>query len=155
MAAIKKGDTVPTFILPDQDNKLVNMNDFIGSKSVVLFFYPKDETRGCTAQACSFRDSYETFKQKGAEVIGISKDLPASHKNFASHHLLPFKLLSDTGNKVRKMFGVPKTMGVLPGRVTYIIDKKGIVQHVFNSQMQFGKHADEALRIIEQINHEQ
>ena len=117
----------------------------------MIYFYPKDETKGCTAEACTFRDSYEQFKEHNAEVIGISSDSQESHRNFAANHKLPFTLLSDPGGKIRKLFGVPANMmGVIPGRVTYVVDKKGIIQLVFNSQTEFDKHAEKALTIIKE-----
>jgi thioredoxin-dependent peroxiredoxin len=110
----------------------------------VLFFYPKDDTPGCTKQACAFRDEYEAFGQLDAEVIGISSDSVESHKNFAEKHSLPFLLLSDEGGKVRKLYGVPTTFGLFPGRVTYVIDAEGVVGHIFASQLGVEKHVEEA-----------
>ena len=120
---VKIGSKAPLFILPDQNGKLINLNDFIGKTNLVVYFYPKDESYGCTKEACSFRDSYEDFKEAGAEVIGISADSEASHKGFAANHKLPFILLSDKDKKIANLYGVGKTMGILPGRVTFIIDK--------------------------------
>lgn len=114
----------------------------------MLYFYPKDDTYGCIAESCAFRDQYEVFKDAGAEVVGISSDSPASHKAFAAKYRLPFILLSDTGNKVRELYGVPTTMGMIPGRVTYIIDKTGVVRDVFNSQFHPTSHVEQALKII-------
>ncbi|MBN1330629.1 MAG: peroxiredoxin [Candidatus Heimdallarchaeota archaeon] len=151
---IEIGDKAPIFSLPDENGKMVNIKDFIGKKVLVLYFYPKDETAGCTAEACTFRDRYELFLKSGAEVIGISGDSLESHSNFSSKYNLPFTLLSDRDNLIRKEFGIKSTFGLIPGRVTYVIDKKGIVQHIFVSQFNPKKHVDEALRIIEQINNE-
>jgi thioredoxin-dependent peroxiredoxin len=152
-AQVKIGDKLPVFSLPDLNGKMVNINDYLGKKNLVIYFYPKDETKGCTAEACSFRDSYEVFTQKNAEVIGISADSPASHKKFAENHHLPFKLLSDEKNVVRKQFGVPSNMlGIIPGRVTYVIDKSGIVRLVFNSQTEFSQHITEALKVLSENN---
>lgn len=145
---MKTGDPAPDFELPDSAGKLVRLSDFAGKKPVVLYFYPKDETPGCTAEACAFRDSYEAFREAGAEVIGVSSDSEESHKRFAEHHRLPFTLLCDHGAKVRKLYDVPPTMGLLPGRVTYVVDKKGVVRHVFDSQFNPKKHVVEALRIL-------
>jgi len=133
----------------------VTLSDYLGKKNVVLYFYPKDETTGCTKEACAFRDSYQVFADLGAEVLGVSGQSIESHKSFASHHGLPFLLLSDEGNKVRELYGVPSTLGFIPGRVTYIIDKKGIVRHVFNSQYQPGKHIEEAKRVLAMLNEEE
>ncbi|MFK7935539.1 MAG: peroxiredoxin [Saprospiraceae bacterium] len=148
MAKIQKGSQLPTFQLKNQNDELVDSQSFNG-KPVVIYFYPKDDTPGCTAEACSFRDSYEDFTDAGAEVVGISADSPKSHAAFAKKHRLPFVLLSDKGNKVRKLFGVPGSLfGLLPGRVTYIFDKNGVCQHVFDSQMNATKHVKEAMEAI-------
>ncbi|MFM7792943.1 MAG: peroxiredoxin [Microcystis panniformis] len=148
MAAIKVGDRVPNFSLPSQTGTTVNIGDLIGKKSLVIYFYPKDDTPGCTAESCAFRDSYEVFTDAGAEVIGISADSPQSHQQFAQKYNLPFTLLSDSDNRVRKLFGVPSTLFVLPGRVTYIIDKEGIVRHIFDSMLDFKAHVTESLNTI-------
>ena len=148
MAAIKVGDRVPNFSLPSQTGTTFNIGDLIGKKSLVIYFYPKDDTPGCTAESCAFRDSYEVFTDAGAEVIGISADSPQSHQQFAQKYNLPFTLLSDSDNRVRKLFGVPSTLFVLPGRVTYIIDKQGIVRHIFDSMLDFKAHVTESLNTI-------
>lgn len=145
------GDRAPDFTLPDQTGKFVRLSDLLREHAVVLYFYPKDETAGCTAEACSFRDSYEVFKDAGAEVVGISSDTVESHQSFAQHHRLPFVLLSDSDGGLRKLYGVPMTMGMWPGRVTYIIDRDGIVQHIFSSQLQFERHVTEALKTIQAL----
>lgn len=126
----------------------------MGKEELVLYFYPKDNTPGCTAQACASRDDFEVFKRNGAEVIGISSDSIDSHRGFASKHSLPFILLSDGEGKVRKTYGVPSTLGMLPGRVTYIIDRKGIVRHIFSSQFNPRKHVDEALKALRSLREE-
>ena len=141
---VSVGSKAPDFILPSQSGEMVNLKDFLGKKPVVLFFYPKDDTPGCTKQACAFRDEYEAFGQLDAEVIGISSDSVESHKNFAEKHSLPFLLLSDEGGKVRKLYGVPTTFGLFPGRVTYVIDAEGVVGHIFASQLGVEKHVEEA-----------
>jgi peroxiredoxin Q/BCP len=146
--AIKTGDRAPDFTLADKDGLAVGLSDLLRKGPVVLYFYPKDETSGCTAEACSFRDSYEDFKRAGAEVVGISSDSAGSHKGFADHHRLPFILLSDGGGTVRKLYGVPKTLGLIDGRVSYVIDREGIVRHVFNSQLNATKHVKEALAAL-------
>jgi len=148
---IKVGDTAPDFSLPSQSGETVSLQDFVGKKAIVLYFYPKDDTPGCTAESCAFRDSYQVFQDAGAEVIGISSDSTDSHSKFAAKHQLPFTLLSDTGNRVRRLFGVPSTLGLLPGRVTYVIDKQGVVRNVFNSQFNFKGHIDEALKTLKEI----
>lgn len=146
--AIKVGDSAPDFTLPDQTGQSVTLSGFRGQKAVVLYFYPKDDTPGCTTESCSFRDSYQDFQAAGAEVIGISSDSPESHQKFAGKYNLPFTLVSDQGAQVRKAYGVPATLGLLPGRVTYVIDKAGIVRHVFNSQFKPTQHIAEALGVL-------
>ena len=131
-------------------NGPVKLRDHIG-KPLVVYFYPADDTYGCTIEACSFRDSYEDFVKAGAEVIGVSGDSVAKHQAFAQHHRLPFTLLADDGNQLRKAYGVPSTLWILPGRVTYVIDKGGVVRHVFDSQMQETKHISEALAVINSL----
>jgi peroxiredoxin Q/BCP len=151
---IEIGAKAPLFALPDKDGKKVNLKDYIGKKAIVLYFYPKDYTQGCTTQACSFRDRYELFKKADAEVIGVSSDSEESHQEFSTSYQLPFVLLSDVKGEVRKLFDVSKTMGLIPGRVTYIIDKKGIIRHIFSSQFNPKKHIDEALTILAKLNEE-
>ena len=146
--AVKIGDIAPDFSLESASGQRVSLSDFRGMKSVVLYFYPKDETTGCTREACGFRDSYEAFKRLGAEVLGVSSDSPESHRKFAEHHTLPFTLLSDPKKVVRKLYGVRSSIGIIPGRVTYIIDREGRVIHIFNSQTRPEEHVREALRIL-------
>jgi len=149
MKKIETGDRIPNFKLKNQKGNLVDINDLLGNKVLVIYFYPKNETSGCTKEACAFRDSYEDFKDAGAEVIGISGDNTASHESFAQNHKLPFILLSDENNEVRKLFGVPTNLfGLLPGRVTYVVDKEGIVKHIFSSQLNINKHISEALTAL-------
>ncbi len=149
---INTGDTLPSFTLRDQHDNPFSITEHIGKNILVIYFYPKDETAGCTAEACAFRDQYEDFATLGAEVIGISADTPGSHQKFAARHRLPFTLLSDPDNKVRKLFGVPSTfLGLIPGRVTYIVDRGGVVRHVFNSQFQARKHVQEAMKVIRDL----
>ncbi|KAK7291779.1 hypothetical protein RIF29_07193 [Crotalaria pallida] len=150
-AKVSKGSKPPPFTLKDQDGKTVSLTKFKG-KPVVVYFYPADETPGCTKQACAFRDSYEKFKKAGAEVVGISGDDSSSHKAFAKKYRLPFTLLSDEGNKVRKEWGVPSDLfGTLPGRETYVLDKNGVVQLVYNNQFQPEKHIGETLKLLQSL----
>lgn len=151
---INVGDKAPDFTLPSQMGDNVTLSEYFGKKNIVLYFYPKDESPGCTREACKFRDRYEVFTSLGAEVLGISSDSLESHKSFATHHGLPFILLSDEDNKVRELYGVSSTMGIIPGRVTYIIDKKGVVRHIFSSQFQPEKHIEEALKILKELEKE-
>src|SRR5215475_10156909 len=122
---IEVGDKAPDFSLPSQSGEPVRLHDRIGQRVVDLYFYPKDETRGCTAEACAFRDSHEVFAEAGAQVIGVSSDSVDKHAGFAGNHQLPFTLLSDSGGEVRKRYAVPAALGVIPGRVTYVIDRTG------------------------------
>lgn len=145
------GDRAPDFTLPSQKGETVSLHDFAG-KIVVLYFYPKDMSYGCTKEACAFRDSYEQFKDAGADVIGVSSQSVESHTIFSTTFALPFTLLSDEGGKVRSLYGVPATFGLIPGRVTFIIGKDGIVRHVFNSQFNPEMHVEEALKIIKTIS---
>ena len=146
------GDVAPDFTLPSQSGEEVSLRDFIGRKrAIVLFFYPKDDTPGCTKEACSFRDGYEKFEELEAEVIGISSDSVRSHERFVEKHGLPFVLLSDERGEVRKLYGVPNTLGLFPGRVTYVIDEEGVVRHVFSSQLQAARHVEQALEALEAI----
>ncbi len=145
------GDQAPDFTLPSQKGENAALSQFRGKKHVVLYFYPKDETRGCTREACTFRDSYELFTDLGAEVIGVSADTVESHKAFAEHYNLPFTLLSDLDNRVRKLYGAESKIGFIPGRVTFVIDKKGVVRHVFSSQLQPEKHIEEARQVLKKL----
>jgi len=147
MKTLRMGDTAPDFTLPDQNGKEVSLKDLLGRGTVVLYFYPKDETSVCTRQACAFRDSYEVFLEAGAQVVGISSDSVTSHGKFASGHHLPFPLLSDEGGKVRKRYGAVSLLG-LPGRVTYIIDRQGKVRLAFSSMLNAEKHIEEALEWV-------
>jgi peroxiredoxin Q/BCP len=149
---VKVGDSAPDFALPNQSGEMVSLKDFIGKKIIVLYFYPRDFSLGCTAEACAFRDSYEVFKEAGAEVVGVSSQSVDSHKRFASSNALQFILLSDEDGRVRKLYGASSAFGLIAGRVTYVIDKKGIVRHVFSSQLNPTKHIEEALRIIKEIS---
>lgn len=149
--AIKVGDKAPDFTLNSATGEKVSLKDFYGKKSVVLYFYPKDDTPGCTAESCAFRDSYEVFKEAGAEVIGVSGDSEQSHQQFARKYNLPFILLSDRDNKLRQSYGVPATLFILPGRVTYVIDKQGVVRHIFDSMMNFTGHVEESLKTLKEI----
>ena len=149
--AIKVGDTAPDFNLPDQNGSAISLQDFRGKKAVVLYFYPKDDTPGCTAESCAFRDQYQVFQDAGAEVIGVSGDSSQSHKQFATKHNLPFTLLSDQGDKVRKSYGATTAFGFIPGRVTYVIDQNGVVQYVFDSMLNFKGHVEETLKQLQQL----
>ena len=145
---LKVGDPMPDVTLVGESGP-VRLRDRIG-KALVIYFYPKDETFGCTKEACSFRDQYEDFVAVGADVIGVSRDDATSHASFKQHHRLPFTLLSDPGGLVAKAWGIKTTLGV-PGRVTFVFDKGGVVRHRFESAIRFGKHVDEALDVVKRL----
>ena len=150
---IKVGDTIPVIALKDQNGEIFDLQVKTAGKNVVLFFYPKDDSPGCTAQACSFRDQFEDFADANAVVIGISGQSVESHKKFAEKHRLTYTLLSDEGNKIRKQFGVPTNFfGLLPGRVTYVIDKTRKVVYIFNSQTKTSEHVEKTLAILKDLN---
>lgn len=147
--SLKIGDKVPAFELSDQHGKLFKSETVIGKKPAVVYFYPKDETPGCTAEACSFRDSYEEFQALGAEVIGISSDSIASHKRFAQRHRLPFILLADSKRKVQRLFKLPKLLfGLYTTRITFVINAQGIVSYVHDSLLATS-HIRKALKAIQ------
>lgn len=150
--AIKIGDKCPDFVLENQDGKKVNIQDLIGDKIIVLYFYPKDNTWGCTKQACSFRDNYDEFLALDCLVLGISSDSVLSHKTFSEQFHLNFPILSDIDDSVRKKFGVPTSFfGMIKGRVTYIIDKNGIVKGIYNSQLNSTSHISKAIGMINNL----
>jgi len=146
MKKIEVGDKIPSFTLKDENNIDFDITKI--KSPLIIYFYPKDETPGCIKEACKFRDEFESFVDLGIRVIGISADNSESHKKFKEKYKLPFTLLADTNNSVRKMFGVPKSMLFLPGRVTYVIDKKGIVKYIFNSQFGAEKHIENSLKYL-------
>jgi len=152
MKKIEIGSSIPAFTLNDQNGTLFDIRSVLGKKNLVIYFYPKDDSPGCTKEACYFRDQFEVFTEVDAMIIGISGQSVESHKAFAEKYRLTYTLLSDEGNKIRKLFGVPTNFfGLLPGRVTYIIDKSGKVIYLFDSQMQATQHVDEALRILKDL----
>ena len=149
--SIEKGEKAPHFQLKDQDGKEFDSKTVLGKKPVVIYFYPKDFTPGCTKEACNFRDSYEDFKEAGAEVLGISNDSEKSHAKFAKKHKLPFVLLSDSNGKVRKKFGIKKSLlGLVPGRETFVINADGNIVFKFNN-LDASKHMDKALNAVKKI----
>ncbi|MBF4465612.1 peroxiredoxin [Flavobacterium sp. LC2016-12] len=149
--SLKIGDIVPNFTAKDSHGEVFESQSFLGRKPLVIYFYPKDNTPGCTTEACSFRDQYEDFKDLGAEVIGISSDSVKSHHKFAKKYELPFILLSDPDKRLRQVFGVRNNLfGLLPGRVTYIIDRNGVVIYIFDS-MNAAKHIEKALETIREL----
>ncbi|MCX6138446.1 MAG: peroxiredoxin [Ignavibacteriales bacterium] len=149
MKKVELGSHIPEFSLPDQNGNLFALSSILGKKNIVIYFYPKDDSPGCTKEACSFRDQYEIFKEVDAEIIGISSDDVASHKRFAEKYHLPYVLLSDGDNSVRNLFGVPTNLfGLLAGRVTYVVNRQGVVIHIFNSQLGAEKHIEESMTAL-------
>ena len=149
MTEIKIGDIAPNFTISDQDGKPFTLSSLRG-KVVVLYFYPKDFTSGCTKEACHFRDAYEDFTEAGAEVVGVSSDSPQSHRKFRDAYLLPFSLLSDENGDIKKLYGVSGHL--LPARITFVIDKEGVVRHVFSSKIDMKAHVDEALKVLKTLS---
>lgn len=145
MPELTTGTAAPDFELPDQEGKPVRLSDYRGRSAVVIYFYPKDDTTGCTIEACKFRDEEARFRAAGAEILGISDDSSESHARFAAKYGLPFRLLSDKGGSVRNLYGVKKTLGVIPGRVTFVIDRDGVVRHVYSALSKPMQHVEEAL----------
>lgn len=152
MTAIRVGDRAPEFSRIAHTGEPIRLSDFRDDKVVVLFFYPRDGTPVCTKEACAFRDHYGQFLKAGAQVIGVSSGSEKRQQSFAARHDLPFPLISDRDGSLRKAFGVPKTLGFLPGRVTYVIDRQGIVRMAFSAQMTADRHVTEALEVVRQID---
>ena len=150
-STIRVGDHAPDFALDTADGHTVRLSDYRGKKSVVLFFYPKDETPGCTVEACTFRDSYQAFVDEGAEVIGVSADDGASHARFADRHHLPMLLLSDPTGQVRAQYGVRRALGIFPDRITFLIDRDGVVRHITSGRLSFRRHAHESLARLREL----
>ncbi len=144
------GDRAPLIALSDGEG-IERRSDALGGRPLVLFFYPKDDTPGCTAEACAFRDSHAELQALGAEVWGVSGDDAASHQRFAQRHNLPYPLLVDQGNALRRSFGVPNVLGLLPGRVTYVIDGEGVIRHVFNNLLDGAAHRRQAIDALHRL----
>jgi peroxiredoxin Q/BCP len=146
------GDRAPLFSLPDQDGVVFSLEAALGKGPIVVFFYPKDETAGCTAEACSFRDATPEFAAAGATILGISSDDVASHKRFAEHHHLPYRLLADVGGKVRAAFGLKRALfGLSDARVTFVLDPAGIIRHRYEATIMVHGHITNALATIRQL----
>jgi len=148
MPTVKVGDTAPTFTAQLQDGGALDSAELLGRKWLVLFFYPKDNTPVCTREACAFRDSYEAFAAAGAEVVGVSSDTAESHARFAAKHRLPFPIVADTDRKLRRLFGVANPLGVIPGRVTYVIDRDGVVRMLYSALFASDEHVKRALAAV-------
>lgn len=151
MASLQTGDPAPIVTLTLHNGQSVPLADLTRDRVVVLFFYPKDNTSICTKEACAFRDAYEDFVAAGATVVGVSSDSAASHQGFADKHRLPYLLATDADGALRRAFGVPKTLGLFPGRVTYVIDRHGVVRSVFSAQLAADRHVQSALEAIRRM----
>ena len=152
MPHIAVGDRAPLFSVTAHTGQQVTLADYLGKQVVVVYFYPRDGTPVCTAEACGFRDAYADFVAAGAVVIGVSVNSLESHRRFADERRLPFLLISDQDRALEKAFGVPRLLGFLPGRTTYVIDKEGVVRHVFTAHLSADRHIDEALRVVRELN---
>jgi peroxiredoxin Q/BCP len=150
MVELKVGDTAPDFSLMDERGLPVSLKDYLGKSAVVLYFYPKDFTAGCTAEACSFRDNYKLLRDKGVVVIGVSLDSVESHSKFSEKYNLPFAILSDRNKEVAKAYGVLGLGGFLTKRVTFIINKNGKITHIF-PKVDVRHHSDEVLKALEEL----
>lgn len=155
MKPVDVGDVAPDFSAVASDGQTVTLSNFKGKQAVVLFFYPSDNSPICTQEACSFRDAYEDFQKLGAAVIAVSADSDETHREFAAAKRLPYIMISDQQNALRKLYGVPNVMFVLPGRITYVIDQEGIVRSKFNSQVFGSQHVTEALKTLRDISSSQ
>jgi thioredoxin-dependent peroxiredoxin len=150
VATLKEGDKAPDFAVPDASGKITHLKDLRGKK-VVLYFYPKDDTPGCTKEACSFRDAFAKFKRRGIEVLGVSLDSEKSHQKFAQKYDLPFRLLADTEREISDSYGTygeKKFMGrtyMGNHRMTFLIDEKGKIKKIF-SKVKPEEHAEEVLK---------
>lgn len=151
MAELRVGDRAPDFSLPNEQGELVSLERLRTQGPVVVYFYPRDDTPGCTVEACAFRDSYEDFVEAGATVVGISADGEGSHRAFKEKYGLPFVLLTDADGRVAAAYGVKKTLGILPGRVSFVIDRDGVIQSVFDSQLRVRKHVTSALDVVRRL----
>src|SRR5215204_711914 len=147
----QQGESLPDLEFTTESGERIGTGGLTGQKTV-LYFYPKDDTPGCTKEACAFRDDHEQFGELEAEIIGVSSDSVGIHRQFVDKYGLPFTLLSDEGGRVRKLYGVPHTLGLFPGRVTYVVDKEGVVRHVFSSQLDSTRHVEEALKALREIS---
>jgi peroxiredoxin Q/BCP len=145
MQRLRTGDKAPEFTAVSHRGETVRLSDFLGKRGLVLFFYPKNGTFVCTKEACAFRDSYAKFADAGVEVLGVSGDSDESHRKFATDHQLNFPLISDTDGKLRRLFTVPKTLGIFPGRVTYVIDRQGIIRKIYSAQLASAEHVRQAI----------
>lgn len=149
---LEPGDKAPNFTLMADSGEEWELERALEKGPVVLFFYPKDDTPVCTVEACTFRDQYAAFQGSGAQVVGISSDSIESHGRFKGRHELPYPLLADAGGQVRKLYGVKKTLGLLEGRTTFVIDESKTVRHVTSSALNAARHVEEALSALRKLS---
>lgn len=145
------GDALPNLELLASDGERVRLHDCFGPRALVIYFYPKDHTFGCTLESCDFRDQYQRFLDLGAQIVGISRDGVASHKSFVEQHRLPFRLLSDVSGAAHAAFGVKKALGLLPARVTFVAERPGVIRFVYRSEIAFKAHVSEALLALQRL----
>lgn len=150
--AVEVGSVAPEFALPDQDGVIRKLSDYRNKCAVVLFFYPKDYTPICTLESIAFRDSYDDFQSVGAEIVGVSSDPPVSHSSFCNTYKLPFRLLTDADNKIRDLYGAGSVFGDLGSRVTYVIDREGVVRNVYRSALRAKKHVQTSLEVASALH---
>ena len=148
---VKVGDPAPDFEGPTSNGSRLGLKDFKGKQNVVLYFYPKDDTPGCTREACSFRDNIKPIRDLGAEIIGVSLDSVQSHDKFARKYELPFPLISDKEKNIANAYGVLRDVGLSANRVTFIIDKDGKVTKIF-PKVDVGKHTDEVVAALKELH---
>jgi peroxiredoxin Q/BCP len=147
---VKVGDQAPDFEGPKSDGSRLGLKDFIGKKNVVLYFYPKDDTPGCTREACGFRDNLGLVRKLGAEIVGVSLDSIESHRRFMEKYELPFPLISDKDKRIATAYGVIRDTGTTTNRVTVIIDKKGKITKVF-PKVDVSKHTEEVEAALKEL----
>jgi peroxiredoxin Q/BCP len=152
MPNLQIGDRAPLFSATAHDGSTVNLSDFLGKQGLVLFFYPKDGTPVCTKEVCSFRDAYGKFTDAGVAVVGVSSDSATKHQSFAKQHQLPFPLISDSDGSLQRLFGVSKKLGLIPGRMTFVIDKDGIVRLIYSALFASEEHVRQALQATRAIS---
>ncbi len=147
---LKIGDAAPVFEATADDGSKFALADVLGKNNIVLYFYPKDFTAGCTKEACSFRDVWDKANSLNATVIGVSSDSQETHARFKKEHGLQFTLVTDSNKSIRKLYGA--TGPLIPPRITFIIDKFGKIRNIFNSQLNITKHIEESLNTLETIS---
>lgn len=147
------GEKAPDFTAATDEGTAFRLADWLGKKHVVMYFYPKDFTAGCTREACAFRDNYAAITQEDAVIVGVSTDDIDSHRKFREKYALPFPLLADSENRVTALYDAQRRF-ILPGaqRVTYVIDKVGVIQGAFRHELAIGRHQDDVLLTLRRLN---